>query len=164
MLNKKIEDALNAQINEELFSAYLYQAMSAHFAAENLAGMSQWFGVQAGEELGHAKKLYAYILERGGRVILAAINAPQTTWESPEKAFSAAYEHEKHITGCINSLYDLSHEEKDHATTVMLQWFVTEQVEEEANVYSIVEKLKIINNNTNGIFMIDSKLGKRGRE
>jgi len=160
MISDRMRDALNAQINEELFSAYLYMAMSAHFQDANLPGFANWMEIQALEEFTHAKKFYDYIIERGGRVTLDAIKKPRGEWKSPEEAIAAAYGHEQHITGRINGLMDLALAEKDHASVAMLQWFVTEQVEEEANASAILNKIRMVSGG-NGIFFIDRELGKR---
>lgn len=162
MINKKIEAAINNQINAEMFSAYLYKAMSAYFSDINLTGMAAWMNLQAQEEMTHALKFYDYIIERGGRVKLMAIEEPAFEWSSPIDAFKASYEHEQYITSRINELADLAIKEKDHATGIMLQWFVTEQVEEEANVSEIVSKMEMIADSKNGLYMLDKELGGRG--
>ena len=161
MLSKKVLDALNKQINAELYASYLYQSMSAHFAAENLKGMSHWMAVQAQEEHGHAMRIYNFILERGDRVALAALDAPPTSWKSPLAIFEAAYKHEQKVTKMIDNLVQLARAEKDHATEVMLQWFVTEQVEEEAQTSEIAQNLKRIGDSAGSLFMYDSVLGRR---
>lgn len=162
MINKKVEEAINNQINAEMFSSYLYKAMSAYFADMNLTGMAAWMDVQAQEEMTHALKFYDYIIERGGRVKLMAIEEPAFEWGAPIEAFKAAYEHEQYITGRINDLTDLAIQEKDHATMIMLQWFVTEQVEEEASVSEIVGKMEMIGDSKHGVYMLDKELGGRG--
>ena len=159
MLGKKMEQALNDQINEEYFSSYLYLSMAAYFEAENLPGFARWMQLQSQEELEHAMKFFAYINERGGRVTLKAIKTPEKSWKSPLEVFQAAYKHEQHITGCINKLVDQAVKEKDHATNSMLKWFVDEQVEEEANASAIVEKLKLAKGATGALFMLDRELG-----
>jgi len=161
MLSKKMLDALNKQVNAELYSSYLYQAMSAHFSAENLKGMARWMALQAQEEHGHAMKIYNFILERGSRVALAAIDAPPASWKSPLAAFEAAYKHEVQVTKAIDGLVKLARAENDNATEVMLQWFVTEQVEEEAQTSEIVQSLKLIGDSPGPLFMYDSVLGRR---
>lgn len=161
MIGKKMQEALNQQINEELYSSYLYLAMSAYFEAENLRGFAHWMQVQAREENSHAHKLYHYLFERGGRVTLKAIAEPQAAWDNPLAAFKAAYKHEQHITGCINDLVGLSRSEKDYATEVFLQWFVKEQVEEEAHADEIVQMLKMIGEAKHGLFMADRQLAGR---
>ena len=153
-------EALNKQINEELYSSYLYLSMSAWFDNIGLKGFANWMKVQAKEELGHAMKFYNYIISRGGRVQLHEIKAPPHEWQSPLHAFEETLKHEKHITECINKLVELAEEEKDRATFNMLQWFVDEQVEEEANDEEIIVKLKMIEG-SNGIFMLDNQLAQR---
>jgi ferritin len=161
MIKKKMQDALNKQINEELFSAYLYQSMAAFFEEKNLKGFSNWMNVQAKEELTHAMRIYDYLFERGGRVILQAIKAPANDWKSPLAAFEEAYKHEQHITGCINKLVDMAIGLSDHASNNMLQWFVAEQVEEEASVDEVVQNLKLVGDDGGGLFLIDQELGNR---
>jgi len=161
MLTSKTQDALNEQINAELFSSYLYLSMSAHFDSQNLAGMANWMRVQAQEELAHAMKFFAFVNDRDGRVLLKRIETPKTEWESPLAAFEDALGHEQKVTGLINNLVDLALEEKDHATNTFLQWFVTEQVEEEATAKTIVDKLKLIGNNPGALYMLDGQLGQR---
>jgi len=161
MIKKKIQDALNQQINEEMYSAYLYLAMAAQFDAMNLGGFSHWMEKQAQEEMEHAMKFYRFINERGGRVELKPINGPQIEWDSAAKMMADSLAHEQHITGCIHNLVDLATGEKDYATMNMLQWFVDEQVEEEASVSDIVEKLNLIGDRGQAIFMLDRELGAR---
>lgn len=161
MLRKEMETALNEQINEELFSAYLYYSMAAHFESTGLAGFSSWMRNQAMEELAHAQKFFAYIHERGGAVKLTAIAGPDVTWDSPLAAFKGAYDHEVKISGLINKLVDLAISQSDHATNHFLQWFVGEQVEEESSVDDIVQKLKLVGDNKSGLFMLDRELGLR---
>lgn len=161
MINKRIEEAINSQINAELFSAYLYKSMGAYFADKNLTGMASWMNVQSSEEMTHASKLYDYMVERGGRVRFSAIDEPTSQWGSPLDAFKAALDHERYITGRINDLTDLAIEEKDHATSIMLQWFVNEQVEEESSVGDIVNKLDMMEGSKQGIYMLDRELGGR---
>ena len=129
MLNQEMEEQLNEQINAELYSAYLYQAMAAYFEDEDLDGFANWMDIQAQEELSHARKIYDFINERGGRVKLKAIEAPQNEWDSPLNAFEDAYAHEQKITKMIDDLVNLAIEENDHAANSFLQWFVDEQVE-----------------------------------
>lgn len=161
MLKEKLQDELNKQINEELYSAYIYLSMNAYFESMNLKGFANWMRVQVQEELVHAMKFYDFIVGRGGRVKLDQITKPPIEWKSPLDAFEAAYAHEQHITGRINILVNLAIEEKDHATNAMLQWFVTEQVEEEANTSSVVEKLKLAGKKGPGLLMLDQELGTR---
>lgn len=162
MISKKMEEALNQQINAEFYSSYLYLAMAADFEAKNLAGFANWMKTQAREEWGHGLKMYGYIYEQNGKVTLAAIDAPPSMWKTPLEAFEAVYQHEQHITSLIHKLVALAIEDKDYATNmVLLHWFVKEQVEEEANALAIVEKLKMIGDNVPGLFMIDAQLGQR---
>lgn len=161
MLSKKMEKALNAQINAELYSAYLYQAMAANFAAQNWMGLAKWMTIQAKEEQGHAMKIYDYVLERGGRVVLEAIAKPPSEWATPLDAFKAAYAHEQKVTGMINDLVNQAIAEKDHATVAFLQWFVNEQVEEEANASLAVNQLTMIGDSKGSLFMFDHQMGKR---
>jgi ferritin len=161
IMNAKIEKAFNKQINEELYSAYLYLAMSAHFEAENLKGMANWMRVQAQEEMTHAMKFYQFIFDRDGKVTLTEIKAPKGSWKSPQEAFEGALSHEKKISSLIHGLVDLSLKESDHAANTFLQWFVNEQVEEEASAKEIVDKLKFAGDNKVTLFMMDSELGQR---
>jgi ferritin len=161
MIGKKMLDALNEQINAELYSAYMYQAMAAYFEAGNLRGFAHWMQLQAKEEQGHAKKMYDFLVDRGGRVALKAIAAPPAEWKSALAVFEDTYAHEQKVTGLIHKLVDLAGAEKDHAATVFLAWFVTEQVEEEAHASEIVEKLKMIKEHPQGLLMLDAHLGAR---
>jgi ferritin len=161
MIKKKIQDAFNRQINEEIFSSYLYLSMSAYLESENLKGFASWMRVQAQEEMVHAMKFYDFISGRGGRVLLDGLKAPETSWASPQAAFEAAHKHEQHITGRINDLVALAMKENDHASHVFLQWFVTEQVEEEASADEIVQKLKMIGKAPNALYMLDKEMGGR---
>lgn len=164
MIGKKMQDALNKQINEEMFSSYLYLSMSADFQSKNLSGAAAWMAVQAQEETSHAMKFFHYIIERGGEVDLLAIEKPQKSWKTPLEAFKDAEKHEQHITKCINQLVDLAVKEKDYATQNLLQWFVNEQVEEEASVGEIVAKLEMVSESRNGLYMMDKELGKRAQD
>ena len=161
MIGKKMEDALNEQINAELYSAYLYLAMAAYFDAENLSGFASWMRVQTQEETAHAMKIFDFVSERGGRVVLKAIEEPAKEWKSPLAAFKASYEHEQYITGRINDLVNLAIKEKDHASNAFLQWFVSEQVEEETSVDSVVQQLKMAEKAPGALFMMDRELGGR---
>jgi ferritin len=161
MLSPKIQDALNSQINAELYSSYLYLSMSAYCDSQNLAGMANWMRIQAQEEHGHAMKFFDFVNERDGRVVLTQIEAPKTEWTSPLNVFEETLAHEQKVTGLINGLVDLSLEEKDHASNTFLQWFVTEQVEEEATAKSILDKLKLIGDNPVALYMLDGELGQR---
>ncbi len=161
MISKKMEQALNEQINAELYSSYLYLAMAAWFESENFPGFAAWMRVQTREENGHALKLFEFLNERRGRIVLKAVAEPAQKWSSPLAAFEAAYEHERYITGRINDLVNLAVAEKDHATAAFLQWFVNEQVEEESSVDGIVQKLKMAKDAPGALFMMDHILGER---
>ncbi len=161
MISKKMEEALNEQVNAELYSAYLYLSMESYFKAQNLNGFANWMRIQTQEEVMHATKIYDFINERGGRVLLKAIEGPQTEWDSALAVFKATYEHEQKVTGLINDLVDLAIKEKDHATNSFLQWFVNEQVEEESTADEIVQQLKMMENAPGGMFMFDRELGQR---
>ena len=162
MLNKKLEEAINEQINKELYSSYLYLAMSAYCESVNLSGFGHWMRVQAQEEQTHALKLYRYVVEKGGRVLLEAIDKPPAEFASPLDVFERTLAHEQKVTGLINDLYALAIEESDYATQIFLQWFVSEQVEEEANATQIVELLKAIGDHAQGLIMLDRQLAGRG--
>jgi len=160
-MNEKIQDAFNGQINAEMYSSYLYLAMAAYFQSISLSGFATWMRVQAQEETAHAMKFYDFINERGGRVSLNAIDAPPETWGSPLAAFEAVLAHEKKVTGLINALVELAQAEHDHASNIFLQWFVTEQVEEEDNANDVVQKIKLVGDAKGGLFMLDRELGQR---
>jgi ferritin len=161
MLSKKMEKALNQQVNAEMYSAYLYLSMESYFKSMNLNGFANWMRVQTQEEMSHAMKIYDYVNERGGRILLKPIEGPQTKWDSPLAVFEAVLAHEQKVTGLINKLVDLAIEQKDHATNSFLQWFVTEQVEEESSADDNVQKLKMMKNAPGGMFMFDRELGQR---
>jgi ferritin len=161
MINQKLEKALNEQINKEMYSAYLYMSMSAYSTNIGLNGFSNWFMVQYHEEMEHAMRIYNYINDHGGKVILKAIDEPPTTFKDPLDMFNKTLKHEKFVTKLINELMDLAISEKDHATQIFLQWFVTEQIEEEANDNEILDKLNLIGKQGNGIYLIDKELGQR---
>ncbi len=158
MLKEKVEKAINDQINAELYSAYMYMAMSAYFESIDLKGFGNWMRVQAQEEMTHAAKFFDYVNERGGRVSLSAIEAPPSEWKSPLDVFEATYKHECHVSDLINKLVDLALEQSDHATYNFLQWFVAEQVEEEASADEVVQQLKLVGDQGHGLFMIDREL------
>lgn len=160
-MNKKVMDALNEQIKAELHSAYIYLAMSAHFSEKNLDGFAQWMKLQAGEEVGHAMRLYAHVLETGGHIVLKAVDAPPSKFGSPKEIFETALAHEKKITKMIHDLFDLAREEDDYATELMLQWFVTEQVEEEDSAGRAVEQLEMAGDSTAALLMLDQRFGQR---
>ncbi|WP_407355897.1 ferritin [Methanolobus sp. WCC5] len=161
MLSEKMTEALNGQINKEMYSAYLYMDMSAHCTYEGLGGFANWFMVQYQEEMSHAMKIYDYINEQGGKVVLHAIEKPPGNFGTPLEMFEATLKHEQFITKSIHELVDLAYEEKDYATQIFLQWFVTEQIEEEANDNELIAKLKLVGNDGNGIFMLDRELETR---
>ncbi len=161
MLNNKVQDALNEQINAEFWSAYLYLSMAQHFEAEGMPGVANWFKIQFQEEQAHATIFMNYINQRGGRVTLKAIDAVPTSWESPLEAFKATLEHEKKVTALINDLYALAESERDYATRDRLNWFVSEQVEEEDNCRTLIDKFSLIGNDGMGLYMLDQELGSR---
>ncbi len=161
MISKKMEEALNEQVNAELYSAYLYLSMESYFKSLNLNGFANWMRVQTQEEVTHAMKIYDFVNERGGRITLKAIEGPPTEWDSPLAVFEAVYVHEQKVTGLINDLVDLAIKEKDHATNTFLQWFVNEQVEEESSADEVVQQLKMMENAPGGMFMLDRELGQR---
>ncbi|MHC4739957.1 MAG: ferritin [Planctomycetota bacterium] len=161
MISEKVEDALNEQINAELYSAYLYLSMESYFESVSLAGFANWMRIQTQEELMHAMKIYDFVIERDERVLLKAIEQPQNAWESPLAAFEAVYKHEQKVTGLINDLVNLAIEERDHATSTFLQWFVSEQIEEEKNACDIVGKLKLIGDSPQALFMMNDQMAQR---
>jgi ferritin len=161
MRSKKVEEALNKQINEELFSAYYYLAMAAESDRLGMPGFVNWFKMQYTEELAHADRFFNYVLERDGEVHLEAIGQPEVKDETPLSLFQKALLHEQHITECIFNLKDLARAESDHATDVFLEWFVNEQVEEEASTRAVIDQLKMVDGNVNGLFMIDRELAAR---
>ena len=161
MIPKKMEEALNGQLNAELYSAYLYLSMAAYFESVDLAGFANWMRIQNREEQFHAMKFYDYIIERGGRVTLRRIETPPSDWDSPLAAFEATLEHERKVTGLINDLVYLARQEKDNASEIFLQWFVNEQVEEEDNVSKGLGQLKLIKDSPQALFMMDKEMGQR---
>ena len=161
MISKKLEDALNDQINKEFYSAYLYLGMAVHFEAEGLKGFAKWMRVQALEEQGHAMKLYNYLFSVDAKPVLKAIKeAPVHYAKPPVEVIQEVLKHEQYVTASINSLYDLALAEKDYKTQHFLQWFIDEQVEEEANDRDILDTFKYVNGNT-GLLILDKELGKR---
>lgn len=161
MIKKRMQDAMNDQIQHELGSAYLYLAMAADFHAKGFDGMAQWMEVQTQEEMTHAMRFFRHIDERNGRVDLKALTAPKKEWASPLAAFEAAYEHEQFITARIDELSKIAREENDNAALMMLQWFVNEQIEEEANVSKVIDLLKLVGDSGQGLLMADRELGTR---
>ena len=161
MISPKIQDAINAQINAEFWSAYLYLSMGMHFEAEGHAGIAHWFRIQFKEEQAHAEIFINYLLQRGGRVELKPIDAVPTEWASPLAAFEATLEHEEKVTSLINNLYALAESEHDYATRGKLDWFVSEQVEEEETAKNLIDRLKLVGDNGLALFMLDQELAAR---
>jgi len=161
MLKPKVEKAINKQINAELWSSYLYLSMSSYFESINLSGFANWMIMQAQEEVNHAMRLYNHVIERGGRVLLEEIDKVPTEWKSPLHVFEETYKHEQKVTSLIEDLVDVAEQEKDRASLNMLQWFIDEQVEEEASADEILQKLKLIGDQGSGLFMLDNELGQR---
>ena len=164
MISDNISKALNEQITNELNSAYSYLAMSAHFSARNLNGFAHWFRVQYEEERTHALRIFDHILDRGGTVSLSVASEPQCSWDSPTAAFTAALAEERRIARSIDELMELAISEKDHATRILLDWFVTEQVEEERTTSEIVDQLQMVGDSEIGLFMMDERLMNRTPE
>ncbi len=160
MLHKDMEKALNDQIKWELWSGYLYLSMSSWFASKGLSGFASWMKNQAGEELFHATKMFDYVNERGGRVVLQTVEAPPSQWKSPREALAAGLAHEGEVTSRINNLVNLAVKLKDHATAGFLQWFVTEQVEEEASFGDVVNKMDLVGDG-GALYMLDKEVGAR---
>lgn len=161
MIAKKMQDALNEQLNKEMFSAYLYLSMSSYFASNGLKGFANWMMVQYKEETDHAMKLYNYLQSQGAEVKLLAIEEPAAKWDSPLAVFKATFAHEQYITKSINELADLAESLKDRATLSFLEWYITEQIEEEENDREIINRLTLIGDNTHGLFMLDKDLSQR---
>ncbi len=161
MISKKMQDALNEQVAAEFYSAYLYLSMSAYLESIDLPGFANWMRVQYQEEVTHAEKIFDHVIERDGRAIVKAWEAPPSEWKSALDVFETAYAHEQKVTSLINDLVDLALSEKDYATQVFLQWFVNEQVEEEASAKAIVQQLKLLGDSKGGLFQVDRELGRR---
>ena len=164
MISKVMQTAINEQINKELFSSYLYLSMASYFADKNLSGFAAWLLVQVDEERLHGMKFYDYLVDRGGRVELKAIAVPRSEWKSSLEAFKEVQSHEAAVTASINALYELALMEKDYPTQVLLQWFITEQVEEEMNAAEIVQQLELIDAHGTAVLMLDKQLAKRSGE
>jgi len=162
MISKNLQDAINDQINKELYSSYLYLSMAAYFENQNLPGFAKWMYIQEGEEREHGMKLYKFLVDRGGRVTLTAIAAPDVDWKSSLDLFKQVAEHEAKVTASINALYALALKENDYAAQMALHWFITEQVEEEKNAAEIVQQLELIDAHGTAVLMLDHQLGKRG--
>jgi len=161
MISQKVQKALNEQLNAEYYSSYFYLSMSAYFESKDLQGFSQWFRLQADEEYAHAMKIFDYVYQIGGEVKLMKIDGPKTNWDTFLEVFQDTFEHEQKVTKSINDLLELSYAEKDHATVNFLQWFVSEQVEEEATAMQNVKKMEMIGKDKAGLFMLDKELGGR---
>lgn len=161
MISQKMQEALNGQVAAEFYSAYLYLSMSAYLESVDLKGFANWMRVQYQEEVSHAEKIFDHVIERDGRAVIKAWEAPPAEWKSALDVFETAYNHEQKVTGLINGLVDQALAEKDHATYNFLQWFVNEQVEEEASVKTIVQQLKLLGDSRAGLFQIDRELGQR---
>jgi ferritin len=164
MLGKEIQDAMNEQMKNEFYAAYQYLSMAAYCESENLPGFARWMRTQAQEETQHAMKFYDFILDRNGRVVLQAVEEPVVEFGSPLEVFERALEHEQRVTAMINDLYGLAVRENDYASQTFLQWFVTEQVEEEKNAGDVVETLKMIGDRSEALFLLDRELGRRGND
>lgn len=161
MISKKMEEALNGQLNKEMYSAYLYMAMSAYADSQGLKGIANWFMVQYHEEMVHAMKFYEYLQEQGNKVVLGAIEKPTGSFTTALSLYEAALKHERFITGSINDLVDIAIEEHDHASKAFLDWYVTEQVEEEQNAAEIIQTLKMIGDNSAALYLYDKELSAR---
>ena len=164
MISDAMQKAINEQINKELYSSYLYLSMAAYFESRNLPGFATWMYVQADEERGHGMKLFEHLVDRGGRVTLAPIAGPQAEWKTSLEVFKQTQSHEAAVTASINALYEMALTEKDYPAQVLLQWFITEQVEEEKNAAEIVQQLELIDARGTAVLMLDHQLGKRGKE
>lgn len=160
-MKPEMERALNKQVNAELYSSYLYLAMESYFQSVSLTGFARWMRGQVQEEMFHGIKIYDYIHERGGKSQFEAIDKPETEWDSPLAAFEHILAHEKKVTDLINGLIDVALEVSDHAAKAFLDWFIIEQVEEEASVGEIVDRLRLIGDDSSGLFLLDTELGKR---
>jgi ferritin len=161
MIKQKVLDALNKQLNQELFASYLYLAMSAHFESVSLSGFAGWMRKQSVEENQHAMKIFDFILQVDGKVELFKIDSPKTGWSTPQQIFQEVYDHEKTVTSSIYDIVDLAQAQRDHATTTFLQWFVNEQVEEEATALKILDRVNLVGDNKNGLLLLDHELGSR---
>lgn len=164
MISKAMQDAINEQINKEMYSSYLYLSMAAYFERTGLPGAAKWMRVQASEENEHAMKFFEHIIDRGGKVELKAIAAPETEWAGPTEAFNAVLKHEQFVTKSINDLYEVAFKEKDYPAQILLQWYINEQVEEEKNATAIIDSMKRIEAHETAVLQLDHQLGKRGKE
>ncbi len=161
MLDKEIEEALGKHLNAEIYSSHLYYSMSAYFESLSLGGFARWMRIQALEELSHVQKFFDYVHERGGRLFMQAVEAPPTEWKSSLDCFEAVYDHEVEVSTLINRLMDLAIAKSDHATVNFLQWFIGEQVEEEATADEVVQKLRLVDNTSGGLFLLDQEMNNR---
>jgi ferritin len=161
MIKKTVEKAINDQIKQEIYSAYLYLSMSAYCESVNLSGLAHWMRIQFDEEMAHALRLFDFLINRGGRVTLQAIEKPPADFASPLEIFQQALEHEKNVTAMIEKLYETAAKENDYATQVELQWFISEQVEEEKSAGAIVEQLKLVGKDNAAMLMLDRQLASR---
>ena len=161
MISEKMQQAFCDQINKELFSEYLYLSMKAYCLDKNLLGFANWFDVQVQEEHAHAMGMYDYVIERGGKVTLEAIEKPENNWQNPLELFKAVLTHEEFVTSRINALMDVAEEERDRAALIFLNWYLKEQVEEEANVGGVLAQLEMIGDDKSGLFALDKELGAR---
>ncbi len=164
MIQKKVQDALNNQLNEEMFSSYNYLAMAAYFESNDLSGFASWFKAQSTEEYAHAMKIFEYIHQVGGRVSLKEIKPPKTNWTSNLEVFKDMYSSERKVSKSIDSIVELSNKEKDYATNNFMQWFVSEQVEEEATAQKLLKRMEMVGNNAAGLLMMDRELGMRAAQ
>jgi len=164
MISAAMQKAINEQINKELYSSYLYLSMASFFEGQNLPGFAKWMYVQTGEEREHGMKFYEYLVDRGAKVELKAIAAPATVWKSSLEVFKEVQKHEAFVTASINALYELALGEKDYPSQILLQWFISEQVEEEKNAAEIVQQLELIDAKGTAVLMLDHQLGHRGKD
>ncbi len=161
MIKDKMLKALNKQLNEELNSSYAYLAMSAHFSSQSLNGFAHWFRMQSQEEYGHAMKILDYILARDGKVTLMKVDPPKAGWKTPQSVFKETYDQEVSVSKSINDIVDLALTEKDYATNNFMQWFVSEQVEEESTASTLLDRINLVGDNKNGLILLDKELGMR---
>ena len=164
MITKSVHKLMNEQINKELYSAYLYLSMAAWFETQNLPGFANWMRIQAGEEQEHAMKFFGHLVERGAKVELKAIAAPPVEWKSGLELVKQVLEHEEAVTASINAIYDQAIADKDYPSQVLLQWYVSEQVEEEKNASELVYQVGAVGSSQSGMLMLDHRVGKRGAE
>ncbi len=164
MITQRMVDAFNGQINKEIFSAYLYASMEAHFIHMGLDGFANWMKVQTNEELHHARKMMDFVVDRGGKVIFSAIDTPENDWKNIREVYEKSLEHEKFISSEIDNLVTIAEEEKDRASAIFLQWYVTEQVEEEHSIETIIDKLKLTECTGDAVFHLDTEFSGRSSD